>query len=462
MTSPASFDNSQAVVDADIRHVWHHLTQHKRFENAPPPIFTDSDGLYIWDADGTKYLDCVAGGLWTVNVGYGRASIADAVRDQLVKLNFQSPAFGSIPTALFAEKLIGKMPNMKRLYLATSGSEANEKAYKMVRQLSKRKHGGKKYKILYRQRDYHGTTIAALASCGQAERRDEYGPMPPGFVEIPHCLEYRSQWGDVADYGKKSVEAIEEVIKREDPDTIGSMVLETLTAGGGVIVPPKGYWQHVQELCKKYNILLHLDEVVCGFGRLGTWFGYEQFGIKPDMVTMGKGIASGYAALAALATTEELFEAFKTDPDDNMSYFRDISTYGGCLAGPAAGLENMRIMEDEGLVDNSREVGAYLHKILAPLAEKHEVIGEIRGMGLLAGIELVADRKTKQPMAEAQTQAVLAHCKKNGVLIGATNRSLPQHNNTLILSPALTCTRQQADTMVAAIDAALAAVFAGK
>ena len=448
-----------AAADADIRHVWHHLTQHKRLENSTPPMYTHSDGLYIWDADGNKYLDCIAGGLWTVNVGYGRESIANAVRDQLLRLNFQSPAAASAPAALFAEKLTSKMPNMNRVYLATSGSEANEKAYKMVRQLAKRRHGGAKYKILYRQRDYHGTTIAALASCGQAERRDEYGPMPPGFVEVPHCLEYRSQWPDAKDYGARAAEAIEEVILREGADTIGSIVLETVTAGGGVIVPPEGYWQHVQELCQKYKILLHLDEVVCGFGRLGSWFGYEQFGIKPDLVTMGKGIASGYASLAALATTEEVFDAFKTDPDDHMSYFRDISTYGGCLAGPAAGLENMRIMEDEDLVGNSRNIGEYLHASLAPLAEKHAVIGEIRGRGLLAGIELVASRKTRDPVPESQVQAILAHCKQHGVLVGATNRSLPGFNNTLILSPALLCTRDQADAMVAAIDAGLAKVF---
>ena len=456
---PSTPDYTQAM-DADARYVWHHLTQHKRFDNAPPPLFTHSDGMYIWDSNGTKYLDCVAGGLWTVSVGYGRTSIADAVRDQLIRLNFYSPAAGNPPTALFAEKLLAKMPHMDRLYLATSGSEANEKVYKIIRQLAKRQHGGKKYKILYRQRDYHGTTIAALASCGQAERRDEYGPMPPGFVEIPHCLEYRSQWGEVADYAQKSVDAIEAVIAKEGADTIGALVLETVTAGGGVIVAPKGYWQYVQDLCKKHKILLHLDEVVCGFGRLGTWFGYESFNIKPDFVTMGKGIASGYVGLAGLATTEAVFDAFKTDPDDPMSYFRDISTYAGCLSGPAAALENLRIMEEENLVDNSREVGGCLHQQLAPLIDKHPVIGEIRGLGLLAGIELVEDRQTRVPMPEAQTQAVVGHCKKNGVLIGSTNRSIPQHNNTLILSPALICTRDQVDSMVAAIDTALAEVFA--
>jgi taurine-pyruvate aminotransferase len=271
------------IVENDRNHVWHHLVQHSIFETVDPTIFVEGKGMYIWDINGNKYLDAVSGGVWTVNVGYGRESIADAVREQLVKLCYFSGAAGSEPGAKLAKKIIDKMPGLSRVYLANSGSEANEKVYKMVRQISQNHFGGKKNKILYRDRDYHGTTITALASGGQAERRDRYGPMTPGFVEVPHCLAYRSDRGNEADFGLRSANAIEEVILREGPDTIGAIVLETVTAGGGVIVPPAGYWKRVQEICDKYEILLHLDEVVCGFGRLGTFFGYEQFGIRPDM-----------------------------------------------------------------------------------------------------------------------------------------------------------------------------------
>ncbi len=236
---------------------------------------------------------------------------------------------------------------MTRVYYSNSGSEANEKVYKMVRQISHRVHGGKKWKILYRDRDYHGTTIGALASAGQDERARMYGPFPEGFVRVPHCLEYRKQW-DVENYGERAADAIEEVILREGPDTVGAIVLEPITAGGGVIVPPKGYWERVQEICRKYDILLHIDEVVCGVGRTGTWFGYQHYGVQPDFVTMAKGVASGYAAISCTVTTERVFEMFKDDPTDPMSYFRDISTFGGCTSGPAAALENMRIIEDEG------------------------------------------------------------------------------------------------------------------
>ena len=199
-----------------------------------------------------------------MNVGYGRESIANAVRDQLLKLNYFAGAAGSVPGALFAEKLIDKMPGLSRVYYCNSGSEANEKAFKMVRQIAHKKYGGKKHKVLYRDRDYHGTTIAALSAGGQDERNAQYGPFTPGFVRVPHCLEYRAQW-DLSgeEYGKRSADAIEEVILAEGPDTVGGLCLEPVTAGGGVITPPLGYWDRVQEICKKYDILLHIDEVVC-------------------------------------------------------------------------------------------------------------------------------------------------------------------------------------------------------
>ena len=371
------------VVEADRAHIWHHLIQHKPFETAEPRIIVEGKGLRVWDQNGKEHIDGVSGGVWTVNVGYGRESIANAVRDQLLKLNYFAGAAGSVPGALFAEKLIDKMPGLSRVYYCNSGSEANEKAFKMIRQIAHKKYGGKKHKVLYRDRDYHGTTIAALSAGGQDERNAQYGPFTPGFVRVPHCLEYRAQWDLSGEaYGKRAADAIEEVILAEGPDTVGGLCLEPVTAGGGVITPPLGYWDRVQEICKKYDILLHIDEVVCGLGRTGTWFGYQNYGIKPDMVTMAKGVASGYAAIACLVTTEEVFESFKDNPNDKMNYFRDISTFGGCTAGPTAAIENMRIIEDENLLENTIKMGARIIDNLRNLAEKHPVIGDVRGSGL--------------------------------------------------------------------------------
>ena len=447
------------VIEADRENVWHHLSQHKKFETADPLVIVEGKGMRVWNAVGREHIDAVSGGVWTVNVGYGRETIANAVRDQLVKLNFFAQSAGNVPAALFAERLIEKMPGMSRVYYSNSGSEANEKAYKIVRQIAHNKHGGKKHKILYRNRDYHGTTITALSTCGQEQRKAQYGPFTPGFVEVPHCLEYRSQWGDVSDYGVRAANAIEEVILREGPDTVGGLILEPVTAGGGVIVPPDGYWERVQEICRTYDVLLIIDEVVCGVGRTGTWFGYQHYGVEPDIVTMAKGVASGYAAISCTVTTEAVFNEFKSDPDDPMSYFRDISTFGGCAGGPAAALENMRILEDEKLLENCAKMGTYLLDKLEELKSRHDIIGEVRGKGLFCGAELVADRDTKAPLPENVVQAIVADCMSvSAVVIGATNRSLDGLNNTLCLSPALICTTSDIDEIIAAVDGAMTRV----
>ncbi|WP_136443001.1 aspartate aminotransferase family protein [Pacificoceanicola onchidii] len=461
MDGTLSQNDLSHIVEADKAHVWHHLIQHKAFESKDPNIIIEGKGMRVWNQAGKEHLDAVSGGVWTVNVGYGRETIAKAVYDQLMKLNYFAGSAGSVPGALFSEKLIEKMPGMSRVYYCNSGSEANEKAFKMVRQIAHKRYGGKKNKILFRDRDYHGTTIACLSAGGQDERGAQYGPFTPGFVRVPHCLEYRAgdQGAPSENYGEWAAAQIEEVILREGPDTIGALCLEPVTAGGGVITPPAGYWQKVQAICRKYDILLHIDEVVCGVGRTGTWFGYQQYGIEPDMVTMAKGVASGYAAIACLTTSEAVFDLFKDDASDPMNYFRDISTFGGCTAGPAAALENMRIIEDEGLLANTTEMGDYMFGSLSELQDKHAVIGEVRGKGLFLGAELVSDRDSRTPSPEAQVQAVVGDCMAQGVIIGATNRSVPGYNNTLCFSPALIATKDDIDQIVEAVDGALTRVY---
>ncbi|MEQ8342761.1 MAG: aminotransferase class III-fold pyridoxal phosphate-dependent enzyme [Marinovum algicola] len=464
MDGTLSANDISRVVEADKAHIWHHLTQHKPFETSDPRIIIEGKGIHVWDQHGTRLLDAVSGGVWTVNVGYGRERIANAVRDQLVKLNYFAGSAGSVPGSHFAEALLDKMPGMSRVYYCNSGSEANEKAFKMIRQIAHKRHGGKKHKILYRDRDYHGTTISCLSAGGQDERGAQYGPYTPGFVRVPHCLEYRRHEQDgapVENYGEWAADQIEQVILREGPDTVGGLCLEPVTAGGGVITPPEGYWQKVQEICRKYDILLHIDEVVCGLGRTGEWFGYQHYGIQPDMVTMAKGVASGYAAIACLVTTEDVFSPFKSNAADPLDYFRDISTFGGCTAGPAAALENMAIIEEEGLLANTTAMGTHMFEALSELADRHPVIGQVRGKGLFLGAELVADRDSRQPVPEAQVGAVVADCGRQGVIIGATNRSVPGYNNTLCFSPALIASKDNIDEIVSAVDQALTRVFAG-
>ena len=432
----AKTNDIQEIVEADRKNVWHHLIQHKPFESQiDPRIIVEGKGMRVWDQHGKEHLDAVSGGVWTVNVGYGRERIADAVRDQLVKMNYFAGSAGSIPGAIFSDMLLDKMPGLSRVYYSNSGSEANEKVYKMVRQISHKHHNGKKFKILYRERDYHGTTITNLAAGGQEERNAQYGPYTPGFVEIPHCLEYHSQYGE-GDYTKQSLDAIEAVILREGADTIGSLVLEPVTAGGGVITPPEGYWDGVQALCKKYEILLHIDEVVCGLGRTGTWFACESMGIVPDTITVAKAVTSGYQPLSAVLVGDRIARTLESHGEYYHGY-----TYSGHPVGCAVALANIDIIEREGLVERVRDdTGPYLVARLKEVIGDHPLVGEVRGFGLLAGIEIVKNRETRERFEPAGSAAVVIrdHSIANGMMMRAVG-------DTMILSPPLTWTRETID-----------------
>jgi len=452
------------IISTDRDHIWHHLTPHNTLKNADPLIITRGVGMHVTDIKGKEYLDATSGGVWSVNVGYGRERIANAVRDQLVEMCYFANSAGSIPGARFAEKLLHKMPEMAagkgkgKVYYSNSGSEANEKVYKMVRQLAHINGDGRRHKIIFRDRDYHGSTIGALSSTGQIQRKEQYGPFAPGFSSFAHCCCYRCPFGKT--YGSCDIECakdLETAILREGPDQVGAVVLEPVTAGGGVIPPVPEYFPIIQQICKKYDVLLHIDEVVCGLGRTGKWFGYQHYGVKPDMVTMAKGLASGYAAISCTVTTDKVFDQFAADDAGALGYFRDISTFGGCTGGPAAGLANMEIIEEENLLDNVVAMGGHLQERLLELKDKYPVVGDVRGKGLFAGAELVADRDSKQPMSESYAMKIVAHCMAQGVLIGRTNRSFHEFNNTLCLSPALIAKRGDIDNIADAIDAALAA-----
>jgi taurine-pyruvate aminotransferase len=412
--------------------------------------------MIVTDTKGNEYLDGTSGGVWTVNLGFGRDDMVDAVSRQLSKVPYFAGSFGNEPAAEYAKEVTSLMPGLDRVYYSNSGSEANEKGYKMVRQLAHFKNEGKKHKIIYRDRDYHGTTIGAMSSSGQLQRKKQYGPFAPGFVEMPHCCCYRCPFGKK--YGECNIEcatALEDIIKIEGPDTVGSVVLESITAGGGVIPPVPEYFPIIESICRKYDVLLHIDEVVCGIGRTGKWFGYQHYDVQPDIVTTAKGLAAGYAAVSITVTSEKLFDMFKEDPTNVDSYFRDISTFGGSTAGPAAALEVLKIIKREKLLENINAVGDYLKDKLHELEGKHKMIGEVRGKGLFCGLELVKDRVTKDPVDETVAAAVAGHCFQNKVMIGRTNRSFETNNNVLLFSPAFICTKNDVDLIIEAVDNAL-------
>jgi len=444
------------VVDIDRNNVWHHMAQHKTFETKDPLVIVEGRGMILTDANGREYLDATSGGVWSVNVGYGRKSIAKVVSDQLIKMCYFSGSGGTVPGAIFAETLLEKMPGLSRVYYSNSGSEANEKGYKMVRQLAHIEGDGTKHKVIYRNRDYHGTTIGALSSSGQEQRKADFGPFAPGFAEFANCCCFRCPFGKK--YGECNIECaqdLERAILEEGPETVGSVVVESMTAGGGIIIPVPEYFPIIQDICKKYDVLLHIDEVVCGFGRTGEWFGYQHFDVKPDIVTMAKGITSGYAALSCTVTTEDLFDRFKANPDDNMSYFRDISTFGGCAGGHTAAIESLRIIEDEKLLENTRQVGAYFMDALHGLKDKHSIIGDVRGKGFFGGLELVKDRETLEPVDESYVIQIAGNCMKDGLMIGRTNRSFARLNNSILLTPALIAGKSEIDEIIHKLDNAL-------
>lgn len=445
----SNYDVSE-VVGKDKAHLWHHLVQHALFQSQDPKVFVEGEGARVRDIEGNEYLDAASGGVWCVNVGYGRETMARVVYDQLMKLPYYAGVAGTIPAIQFADRLADLLPGLNRVYFSNSGSEANEKAFKMVRQLA-HLNGAEKYKILYRERDYHGTTITCLAATGQPERREAYGPFPEGFAGIPHALCYRCPFGkSYPDCNIECAHALEDVIQREGPETVGAVILEPITAGGGVILPVDEYYPIVEEICDRYEVILIMDEVVCGFGRTGAMFGFEHYEVSPDIVTMAKGMASSYAPISATAVSEEIFGQFLNDPADKVKYFRDVSTYGGCTAGFAAALENLRIIEEEDLVENARVVGDYLLDRLHELSD-HANVADIRGKGLFAGVELVEDKSSKRPVSEDVMNAVLGKIAERGVLVGRTNRSIPGLNNTINIAPPLIVTEADVDEIVDAV-----------
>lgn len=445
--------DADELVRLDRKHSFHHLAQHKVFETQEPIIMVEGKGCILKDIRGREYLDCVSGGVWCVNVGYGQNSIAEAVFEQLKKMPYYAPAAGNIPAILMAEKVTSFLPNIERLYISNSGSEANEKAFKMSRQYNRLKYPEKdKYKIIYRHRDYHGTTITALSATGQPERKMGYEPFVPGFLEIPEADCYRCPFSKT--YPNCNIEcarALETTINLEGADTVAAVIVEPITAGGGILVPVEEYFSVLQEICRNYDVLLIIDEVVCGFGRTGKMFGHQHFKVDPDMVTMAKGMASAYMPMSATAVKEDIFKVFLNDPSDKMAYFRDVSTYAGCAGSCAATLETIRLMEEQDMCKKSEVMGGYLIESLKELQERFPMIGDVRGKGLFAGIELVEDRKTKVPVTERVIGQILGSAAAEGVLLGKMNRSVPGYNNVIQFAPALIVSKEEIDRMVSAV-----------
>ena len=440
----------------DLDALWRPFTQHALRQ--PPLVITEARGSTVVDAAGKEYIDAMAG-LWCVNVGFGQERLVEAAAKQMRQLPY-TPATRPAPVTLeLAARLKEALPGtLNHVVFVNSGSEAVETALKVARQYVQQKYPRQnRTKVIARYRGYHGWTMGALGATGQYARKTAFEPLLPGFIHVRPPDTFRLFAGMTKSAAAHLLaEELEQVIEFEGPESIAAFIGEPIIGGGGVIVPPDEYWPLIRQICDKYGILLIQDEVITGFGRTGTMFGCEHWGIVPDIMTMAKGISSAYVPLAATAVTDEVFDAFLGDPKENVQ-FNQLSTYGGHPVACAVGLENLNIIQGDGLVDNTRAMGARLHAGLRDVMAHREVVGEVRGKGLLVGIEL-AHPGTTDPLPAEQVNRVIAAAQRHGVLVGKNSATVPRLECVLTLSPPLVITAEEIDRIVAALDAALSEV----
>jgi taurine-pyruvate aminotransferase len=438
------------------RTVWHQMSGRQPAGAKGPMIVAEGDGAWVTDVDGNRYLDGLSG-QWCVNVGYGRERLADAAAAQLKRLAFHPLTRGHVPAIELGERLEELLGGDRATFYANSGSEANELAFKLVRQYHQLRGEPGRFKFIARYRAYHGSTLGALSATGQAMRRAGYEPLAPGFLHVPPPDPYRDGIGedDLDAYGRRCAADLERTIEFELPETVAAVIMEPIITGGGILIPPDSYLPAVKAACERHGVLLIVDEVICGFGRTGTMFGHDGSGVRPDLVTMAKGITSAYIPLAATVVSDEIFAAFPADPADS-GRLRHINTFGGHPAGCAVALETLAIMEEEGLVERSATAGAALLARLQDALGDHPLVGDVRGRGLLIGIELVADQATRAPAERAVSAGIVAAAQHRGLLVGRNVDTAAGLDNVIALAPPLSFTDADADHIVDVLGAVFA------
>ena len=413
---------------------------------SPIPV-KRAQGVYFWDVNDKRYLDFNSM-VMCVNIGHGDQRVIDAIVEQARLLPFAGPPMATKPRAILGQLLSQITPgDLDRFLFTLGGADANENAIKIARAYTG------KHKILARYRSYHGASAGAMAATGDPRRLVWEPNLMPGVVHFLDPYRYRSTFHrtnpDISptDFTLDYLNHLEEIITYEGPQTIAAILLETVTGTNGIIIPPEGYLQGVRQLCDRYGILLIADEVMSGFGRTGRWFAVDHWDIIPDLMTMAKGLTSGYAPLGAVAMRPQIADFF------NDRVYQSGLTYNAHPISLAAAIANIQVMQEDRIVEHTAEMGPVLHRLLTDLGEQHPSVGEVRSIGLFGVIELVRNRQTKEPLApydgaSPEMVAIRKYLLDHGLY-------LYSHWHTLLVIPPLIINQEQLDEGFSLLDKAL-------
>ncbi len=444
-----------ALAAYDLAHIIH--PQFNATDHRDAVIYASGSGAVLTDVHGHEYIDGLSS-LWNVAVGHGRAELGEAAAAQMSELAFSNSytGYANIPSIRLTQKLLSLVsPNMAGVFYANSGSEANDMAIKAVRYFWFVSGSPKKLKIISRADAYHGGTMAATAITGMAPFHKGFGPEPPAFVQVPTCYPYRCQWcSNKPSCTLECADNVEATILSEGSDTVAAVIAEPVHGAGGVIPPDPGYWPRLREICDRHDVLLVADEVITGFGRTGRWFGLEHWGIQADVMTFAKAITSAYVPLSGFVVSQRIQDAIHAAPAD--AKFMIGCTNAGHPTACAVALRNLQIIEDERLVERADHMGRRLNDGLARLTEMPNV-GKVRGLGLMAAVEVVADKSSREPFAAAEAigPKLVRAMRDRGVITRAKGESI-------LFAPPLVITEAQIDTMINVTADAIDAVMGSR
>lgn len=433
--------NTKQLQEIDGQHHLHPFTNHKDLMEKGSRIITKADGVYLWDSDGNKIIDGMAG-LWCINVGYGRRELADTAHRQMLKLPYYNNFFQTThPPAIELSKALVDIspPQFNHVFFTNSGSEANDTVVRIVRHYWALEGKPEKTVIISRENAYHGSTVAGSSLGGMKWMHDQGGIL----TDIEHIAQpywYRNG-GELTpeDFGLKTAQALETRIKEVGENRVAAFIGEPVQGAGGVIIPPFTYWPEIQKICEKYGILLIADEVICGFGRLGEWFGSEYFGINADLMPIAKGMSSGYLPIGGLMVGDRVANTVINKGSD----FNHGFTYSGHPAACVVALENIRILKEDNIIERVKnKTSPYLQQRWSGLGD-HPLVGEVRGIGMVGALELVKNKETREPFPKDQNVGMICRdfCFNNGLIMRAVG-------DTMIISPSLIMSNEEIDELI--------------